>query len=265
MQPLNNLPAYLWAIELVAVAGIAAATCLVLYTGAIRTGASRRRATLLASGAAVVLGGWFSASAVIAAHGGYQNQLGHGVPWLPVAVVGFLGALLALGRIPAVRRALTGPDMIGHLLVPHTFRVAGVVFLAAMALGRMPALFALPAGLGDIATGIGAALVARRLSRGTGQRGALSVNVFGMLDLVVALTLGTLTAFQLVNVTPPNQLIGDLPFALIPTAAVPLLLALHIRSLLTLRKTRPTAADAPRRADHPTAQRASAGTATSLT
>ena len=264
MQPLNDLPAYLWAIEFVGVAGIAAASCLVLYTGAIRAGAGRRRATLLAGGAAVVLGGWFSASAVIAANGGYQNQLGHGVPWLPVAAVGFLGALIALGRIPAVTRALSRPDMIGQLLVPHTFRVAGVVFLAAMALGRLPALFALPAGLGDIATGIGAALVARRLSRGTGRRGALSVNVFGLIDLVVALTLGGLTGFQLLNVTPSSELIGELPLALIPTAAVPLLLALHIRSLFTLRKTHPAAAAASRSADL-TAQRPSAGSATSST
>ena len=263
MQHQNDLPVYLWVIELAAVAGIAAATCLVLYTGAIRTGAGHRRATLLAGGAAVVLGGWFSASAVIAANGGYQNQLGHGVPWLPIAVLGFLGALIALGRIPAVTRALTRPDMIGRLLLPHTFRVAGVVFLAAIALGRLPALFALPAGLGDIATGIAAALVARRFCRDTGWRSALSVNVFGMIDLVVALTLGTLTAFQLINITPSSELIGDLPLALIPTAAVPLLLALHITSLSTLLKTRPAAAS--RRADDPTAQPTRAGSATSLT
>ena len=262
MHDLNDLPVDLWVIEFAAVAGIAAATCLVLYIGAVRAGAGRRRAALLASGAAVVLGGWFSASTVIAGNGGYQNQLGHGVPWLPITVLGFLGALIALGRIPAVTRALTRPDMIGHLLLPHTFRVAGVVFLAAMALGRLPALFALPAGLGDIATGIAAALVARRFSRDTGRRSALSVNVFGMIDLVVALTLGTLTAFQLINIAPSSELIGDLPLALIPTAAVPLLLALHITSLSTLLKTRPAAAF--RRADDPTAQATRAGSATSL-
>ena len=265
MPPLHDLPASLWVIELVGITGIAATPVYLLYTGALRSGAGRRRAALLAAAAAVLLGGWFAASAVIAAHGGYENQLGHRVPWLPVAVLGFLAARLALGRIPAVTRALDRPDMIGPLLIPHTFRLAGVVFLAAIALGRMPALFALPAGLGDIATGIAAALVARRLSRDPGGRGALSVNVFGTIDLLLALTLGALTAFGLVNVTPPNQLIGELPFALIPTAAVPLLLALHLRSLLTLRKTRPSSAAAVRNADDLSAQRAGRGSATSRT
>jgi hypothetical protein len=65
------------------------------------------------------------------------------------------------------------------------------------------ALFALPAGLGDIAAGIAAPLVARRLAQGTGRRAALWFNAFGMTDLVVALTLGALTGFALLNVTRP--------------------------------------------------------------
>ena len=51
--------------------------------------------------------------------------------------------------------------------------------------------------------------------------------------------------------------------ALIPTAAVPLLFALHITSLSTLLKTRPAAAF--RSADDPTAQVTRAGSATSIT
>jgi len=73
--------------------------------------------------------------------------------------------------------------------------VAGVVFLFYLALGHLPALFALPAGVGDIAAGIAAPLVARRLAQGTGRRAALWFNAFGLTDLVVALTLGALTAY----------------------------------------------------------------------
>jgi hypothetical protein len=65
-----------------------------LYSGAMRAGLGRRRASLLAGGAAAVLGGWFAASAVIAGHGWYHARLGHQVPWMPVAVAGFLGLLL---------------------------------------------------------------------------------------------------------------------------------------------------------------------------
>lgn len=126
-----------------------------------------------AGGAAVVLGGWFAASAVIAGHGWYHTRLGHGVPWMPVAVVSFLVLLLASRRIPLVARALAAPGMASRLELSHVFRIAAVAFLITLALGHLPALFALPAGLGDIVTGIAAPLVARKLARGTGRRAAL--------------------------------------------------------------------------------------------
>jgi hypothetical protein len=213
----------------------------VLYGGAVRAGLGARRAALLAAGAAVVFGGWFTASAVIAGHGWYHTRLGHGVPWLPVAAAGFLGLLLALRRIPVVARALTAPGTVSRLELPHAFRVAeGAAFLLIMALGHLPALFSLPAGLGDIAAGVAAPLVALRLACGTGRRAALWFNAFGMTDLVVALTPGSLTGFQLLNVTPSGAPISELPLALVPTAAVPLLFALHITSVSALVKARRT-------------------------
>ena len=230
-------PSYLWAISIAGMIAIPATTCVVLYGGAVRAGLGRARAALLAGGAAVVLGGWFTASAVIADHGWYHTRLGHGVPWLPVAAAGFLGLLLALRRIPVVSRALAAPGMVNRLEYPHLFRVTtGAAFLLTMALGHLPALFALPAGLGDIAAGIAAPLAARRLAQGTGRRAALWFNAFGLTDLVNALTLGALTGFQLINVTPSGVPITELPLALIPTAAVPLLLALHITSVSALVK-----------------------------
>ncbi len=241
-------PGYLWAITIAGVIAIPAATCAVLYGGAVRASLGRTRAALLAGAAAIVLGGWFTASAVIAGHGWYHTRLGHGVPWLPVAVAGFLGLLLALRRIPVVARALTAPGTVNRLEIPHSFRVAGgAAFVLTMALGHLPALFALPAGLGDIAAGIAAPLVAFGLARGTGRRAGLWFNAFGMTDLVVALTLGALTAYQLINVTPSSAPISELPLALIPTAEVPLLFALHITSVLALRRAQraPLPATAP--------------------
>ena len=66
-------PGYLWSITIAGIIAIPAATCIVLYGGAVRAGLGRRRAALLAGGAAVVLGGWFTASAVIAGHGWYHT------------------------------------------------------------------------------------------------------------------------------------------------------------------------------------------------
>jgi hypothetical protein len=241
-------PGYLWALAIVGVAAILAATCVVLYGGAVRSGLGQRRAALLAGTAAVVLGGWCTASAVIAGHGWYHTRLGHGVPWLPIAVAGFLGLVLALFRIPVVARALTGPGMPSRLELPHTFRMLdGAAFLIVMALGHLPALFALPAGAGDIVAGIAAPLAARGLAQGAGRRAGLWFNAFGMTDLVTALILGAVTAYQLIDVTPSGAPISELPLALVPTVGVPLLLALHITSVSALAR-------APRAPQTPGAQ-----------
>jgi hypothetical protein len=222
-------PVYLWAITIAGPAAVAALACVVLYGGAARAGLGRRRAALLAGSAALVFGGWIAASAVIAGHGWYGT-----LPWFPVAIAGYLGLLLALRGIPVVARALAAPGMASRLQLPHAPRVAGVTFLLYLALGHLPALFALPAGLGDIAAGIAAPLVARRLAQGTGRRAGLWFNAFGMTDLVVALTLGALTGFHLLNVTPSSAPITELPLALIPTATVPLFFALHITAVSKL-------------------------------
>ena len=112
-------------------------------------------------------------------------------------------------------------------------------FLLYLAYGHLPALFALPAGLGDIAAGIAAPLVARKLTKGTGRTAVVWFNVFGIVDLAAGMTLGELTSAPVLHVTPTSAAITDLPLALIPTFTVPLMLALHITSLVLLRKNSP--------------------------
>jgi hypothetical protein len=241
---METMPSYLWAITVIGVSAIPAATSALLYAGARRVGQGRARAALLAVAAAAVLGGWFAATGVIAAHGWYHTRLGAGTPWFPAAVAGFLIATLALARVPAVRRALAAPGMTGLLEYPHVFRIAAsTAFLGMLALGHLPALLAVPAGLGDIATGIAAPLVARSTSR----RAALWLNWFGLADLINALTLGGISAFQLIHLTPAATAMTEFPLVLIPTAGVPLLITLHITSLRALARAQRTAStDRPR-------------------
>ncbi len=228
-------PAFVWVLAIAGPTAIAAATSIGLYGGAKRAGLGRRRAALLGGGAAALLAGWFIATSLIAGHGWY-NTLPSQVPWNAVAAAGFLCTLLVLSRVPVASRALTAPGMARSLVLPHSFRVAGVFFLLYLALGRLPAPFALPAGLGDIAAGIAAPLVARRLAQGTGRRAALWFNVYGLTDLGLALSLGALSGFHLIHVTPSTAPIGQLPLALVITADVPLMIALHIASLLALAR-----------------------------
>src|SRR5918996_236249 len=198
-----DLPSYVWALVLIGVIGIPAITCLMLYRGAMAAGLSRRTATTLAG----------------------------------VAAAGTLLGLLAATRIPVVARILAAPGTPARLALPHTLRVVGVTFLLVMAQGRLPAIFALPAGLGDIAAGLAAPFVARRLAHGGGHIRAVWFNLFGILDLVVALSLGFLAGlgpWRPLEVTPSTEPLSLLPLALVPTVAVPLALALHLVSLSRL-------------------------------
>jgi hypothetical protein len=223
-----DLPSYVWALVLTGAIGIPAATSAVLYRGAIDAGVGRRAATTVAATTAAVLGGWVVVSGLLARAGVYSLEPEDSVPWFLVAVAGTLIALMLATRIPIVSRILADPGTPARLALPHTLRVVGVLFLIAMAQGHLPATFALPAGLGDIAIGVAAPFVARRLARGTGRAAAVRFNVLGILDLAIAGIIG----FLLLPSTAPLTL---LPLALIPTTAVPLAVALHIVSLRRLR------------------------------
>ena len=66
-----------------------------------------------------------------------------------------------------------------------------MTFLVLMAMGRLPAQFALPAGLGDMAMGITAPFMALAVSRGRMSRGRfVAWQVAGLTDLVVAIAIG---------------------------------------------------------------------------
>jgi hypothetical protein len=233
-----DLPSYVWALVLAAVIGIPASTSIALYRGAIAAGLGRRAAAGVAAATAAALGGWLVITGTLAGAMVYRGREG-GI-WFGLAFVGALVALLLATRIPPVSRILADPGTASRLTVPHTLRVVGVVFLILMAQGHLPAAFALPAGLGDIAIGVAAPFVARRLARAPRRADVIAAatrfHALGILDLVVALSFGVLLAPPwLLGGAPSTEALTLLPLALIPTAAVPLAIALHIVSLRTLR------------------------------
>ncbi len=62
-----------------------------------------------------------------------------------------------------------------------------------MFLGQIPALWGLPAGIGDVLIGITSLWVAGSLGTPKGNRRAIIWNLLGMLDLIVAVALGVTT------------------------------------------------------------------------
>ena len=109
----------------------------------------------------------------------------------------------------------------------QTFRILGGLFLVRYFAGELPGLFALPAGIGDVATGLLAPFVAYAWYSGKPYaRGvAIAWNLFGMADLVNAVALGALTGGG-----------GGIvfPIVLVPVYGVPRAFLIHSYSLIGL-------------------------------
>jgi len=122
------------------------------------------------------------------------------------------------------------------LTLAQTWRVGGVVFLILYHQGLLPSVFALPAGWGDIAIGVTAPLVAWAISSKNRfpKKIFISWNVLGMLDLVMAVSLGILASASPLGVLAgeiTTQIMGTFPLSLIPTFFVPLLIIFHLIAL----------------------------------
>jgi hypothetical protein len=123
----------------------------------------------------------------------------------------------------------------------QAWRWAGLGFLSLYAYNVLPGIFALPAGLGDMAIGFTAPWIILRLVRQPDfatSAAFIRWNVLGILDLVVALTIGTLTAALSTGAageisTAP---MATLPLLLIPAFLVPLFLMLHTTALMQSRQ-----------------------------
>jgi hypothetical protein len=238
---MSDLPISVWLIEWAGALGIPAATGFALYRGALAAGMTRRAATTVGATVGAVLFAWVAASALLAAAGVYEPGPVSGGSLVALALPGALLGMLAATRQPAVARALAAPGTAARLAYPQTFRVIGGVFLAAMALGVLPAAFALSAGLGDVAIGLAAPIVGYRLAAGGSRRLGLWFNILGIADLVNAVTLTVIAgpgAAHVLHVVPDTAAVTQLPLVLIPTTAVPLVLVLHIVSLRRLRSER---------------------------
>jgi hypothetical protein len=176
-------------------------------------------------GSAVVAATWIVGVSLLAGAG---NDV---LPRIPVA----LGATLLAGYLlllsPTFRRIIAAVPQ--HWLIGiQVFRILGAVWLVRYFAGGLPGLFALPAGIGDVTTGLVAAFVAYAWYSGKpyARTAAIAWNIFGMADLVNAVVLGTLT----------NGGAGGIlfPLVLIPAYGVPRSLLIHSYSLIgLLRRT----------------------------
>jgi len=158
--------------------------------------------------------------------------LGFAIP-LVVFAVAYLGSA-------AFRALVLGADL-RFLTATQGWRAGGLGFLALYAHGVLPGLFAWPAGLGDIAIGITAPWVALALVRRSNFSTSPQFvvwNLFGILDLIVAVSTGVLSSGFIAGLagdvtTAP---MAQMPLVLIPAYFVPLFIMFHVAALLQSRR-----------------------------
>ncbi|HEB58783.1 MAG TPA: hypothetical protein ENJ01_06160 [Gammaproteobacteria bacterium] len=191
--------------------------------------------------ALLILAGWGGLIIVLALDGFFAPPVG--TPPLRLLVSGALvlaAFTAAWFLLPAFRAWVLALDM--RLLIQlHSLRMLGMGFVMLYMVDRLPMSFAFLAGFGDALTAIGAvALVWAMMSHrdGVSRRWIWRWNTFGLLDFIVALTVGILTRQGGVLYPaggPDSDLMTSFPFAFIPAFLVQVFTLTHIIIYLQLR------------------------------
>jgi hypothetical protein len=224
-----------------------AAILMVTWFGAARMVSHRLERLTVAGFLSAALLAWFA----LAVYLGRENIYWAGDnPTVPTILFGVV-APIAIGLVLLKRSAriaqLLDALPLSWLVGVQFYRVLGGVFLVLWSDGRVPWQFALPAGIGDVATGILAIAVAVMLARKSRRApgAAYAWCLFGIADLAVALGMGALTSPGRINFLAsdaPNTLILAYPLVMIPTFAVPVSVILHVLCLWKLSRMRAGAA-----------------------
>lgn len=232
------IPGYITLIVVATNVAIAIAVWSILSRSARQSGLRLPAQRQVSIGSGAFLGAWLAAAIFVAPRLG--SLVGQGVG--PVPPVIFLAAIAAgfvvvvIAFSPAFRRTLAAASLPAIIGV-QVYRVIGAVFVILLSLGQLPAHFARPAGWGDIAVGFAAPVVAFALLRGVSGSRTLAVawNLFGLLDLVVAVGMGSglLVPLLLPGHGPvaPAVALQQFPLVVVPAFAVPVSVLLHFLAL----------------------------------
>ena len=239
-----EIPGYLLAFESTVRPLVAAIALGLIWMGAARMPASAKSRYATAGVLSAVLIGWVAVAQYFGAANTYFATADTAEAGVPTILFGLLiplaVAAIALWRSESIARLVSAIPL--HWLVAaQVYRVAGGIFLVLWADGRLPWQFALPAGIGDVATGIVAVIVAALLARNVigAHRATYAWCLFGIADLVVAVSMGAMTSpgrAHLLAFEAPNLLVTSYPLVMVPTFAVPLALMLHGLVLWRLRR-----------------------------
>ncbi|TPI09083.1 MFS transporter [Mesorhizobium sp. B4-1-3] len=198
----------------------------------------QRRATWLAIMITDTL--WFAVAWSAAINGSFHPDA-TSLPTLPLAI--FLPVIIGAPLLLLSRRIgqVLDATPASWLVALQLYRVFGSWALAAWLHGALPAVFAVPAGIGDVLTGLFAlpAAIAVATSTAGGRRSATLWNILGLADFAVASTMGIITSpgpWQLIVPDVLSVGAGNYPGVLTPAFVVPSSILLHVLSLRQLRR-----------------------------
>ena len=188
---------------------------------------------------------WFSAVAVLGKTG-FFAQTPLIAPNIIFAFFFLFIALQHLYHLPALR-AIADAIPPQWIIAVHVWRIGGVGFITLYYAGILPAEFAFPSGIGDVAVGIAAPIVAYLyfLKKLFSRTLAVVWNYIGAADLLLAISLGILAYpepfpplidGQILSTSVSTGAFALYPLALVPLFAIPLSLLLHAFSLRMLKK-----------------------------
>lgn len=232
-------------IDLLGSIAVTVSAAILISTLAIGFGEHRFARVRLAGG----LSAWFVVVTAMATTGALTYPKGLGTPGLGVAIavpmIVLIGAFLGMSSVRQAVQRIPLAALIGV----NAVRILGVTFLILYGAHRLPAPFAPAAGWGDILVGVTAAPLAWLVARRAGSARPLIWiwNTLGLLDLVVAIGLGVVSApgpTQLIYATPGTTIMTTLPWLIIPAFLVPLLACTHLAVFHRLVTGRPLAAGA---------------------
>jgi hypothetical protein len=198
--------------------------------------------------AKAILGGLLLAQFLAAFVIGYWQLLASTEPGLirPIALTAIAPVALFLTAyrlVPRFRAFVLAQDIRTLTMIQH-WRVIGFCFLPLYALGALPGLFALPAGLGDVAIGIAALFVIARFDRDPdfATSGALvRFHLLGLLDFAVAVTAAGLASGEYPALIPGGVTSGAMevwPLNMFPSFGVPAFIIIHLAVLLKVAHLR---------------------------
>ena len=237
-----NVPEYLYGFMAAVDILVIAALLGLIWLGVARMPSDRRESTTTAGILSVCLIGWFA----VAYYLGQKNVFwAPNNPTFPSIVLGIfvptvLGPVLLL-RSTRVAKLIDALPM-SWLVGIQSYRVVGGVFVALWWSGHMP-WPSIVTGVGDVATGLLAIVVAGMLARkaSLAYGAAYAWCLFGIADLIAAVSLGALTSpgrVHLLALDNPNLMGSAFPLVMFPVFAVPASIILHVLCLWKIRRIR---------------------------